>query len=110
MRGSMRNFGPHINFKVNGKTLAGFPIFRLKYKGMFFLQLEDIDITSEDGMVYPYYKPLFFTERHPGQWILNITHGMRVFSLVFQKIAPYLAFEVANLKGYREVEEVIDED
>ena len=86
-----------INFKVNGKILASFKYFILGYMGMYFLRLVDLEIVSSTGMVYPFYKPLLFIEKRPGQLILNITKGESVFSLVFQKTTPFLAFETAKL-------------
>lgn len=93
-----------LNFKVNGKQLAKFKYFMWRHEQMYLLWLEDIDIQTEDGMVYPYYKPLWYIERHPGQWIFNLNIGQKVYSLVFQSRAPYLAIEVARLASvYTEV-------
>jgi hypothetical protein len=95
-----------IDFTINGKSLAKFPLFRWKNAGNYFMRLDGIDIVIGSGAVTPVYRSLFSTENHPGQFVLILYIGDYGHMLIFQKMVPYFHYE----KFKSEIEALEDEN
>lgn len=94
---------------VNGKELARFDNFMLKFRDSYCMRLDGTDINTRAGVVTPLYIPLFEIERHPGQLILTFYIKRTSISFVFQGAAPWFAIEVGEAH-YDLYEEDHDED
>ena len=91
-----------IDFSVNGKQLAQFPLFMWRNSTSYLLWLTGIDITIGTGSVTPVYRSLFSVERHPGQVAFTLFIGDYGHMLIFQKAYPYIHYE----KFKSEIEEM----
>ncbi len=88
-----------IDFTINGKSLAKFPLFRWKNAGNYFMRLDGIDIVISSGAVTPVYRSLFSTENHPGQFVLHLVHRRLRAYVHFPKDGPVLPLRKIQIRN-----------
>ena len=99
-----------IKFTANGKELAKFKTFVWRFESMYLLRIERIDIQTKNGVVMPFYAPLFRIERHPGQFTVSFYTPQREHALTFQQCDPYVYYEKFTNPSYEEIVKQANED